>query len=197
MQLFPNYYAVKAPVFSFNKMTNVDTVLGPEMKSTGEVMACDYQYNRALYKAFLAAGVRIPQTGTILMTVTDEDKPEAAQIAKGFIDLGYSILATSGTAEYLQEQGIPVQTALKVNEGENNLIQDIKAGRIALVINTPNHTSVAAQDWFKIRRASVERAIACLTSIDTARGLQKVLRAMRRRVPRVLALQDLEWEREA
>ena len=197
LQLFPNYYAVKAPVFSFNKMTNVDTVLGPEMKSTGEVMACDYQYNRALYKAFLAAGVRIPQTGTILMTVTDEDKPEAAQIAKGFIDLGYSILATSGTAEYLQEQGIPVQTALKVNEGENNLIQDIKAGRIALVINTPNHTSVAAQDWFKIRRASVERAIACLTSIDTARGLQKVLRAMRRRVPRVLALQDLEWEREA
>lgn len=197
LQLFPNYYAVKAPVFSFNKMTNVDAVLGPEMKSTGEVMACDYQYNRTLYKAFLAAGVRIPQTGTILMTVTDEDKPEAAQIAKGFIDLGYSILATSGTAEYLQEQGIPVQTALKVNEGENNLIQDIKAGRIALVINTPAHTSVAAQDCFKIRRASVERAIACLTSIDTARGLQKVLRAMRRRVPRVLALQDLEWEREA
>ena len=196
LQLFPNYYAVKAPVFSFNKMTNVDTVLGPEMKSTGEVMACDYQYNRTLYKAFLAAGVRIPQTGTILMTVTDEDKPEAAQIAKGFIDLGYSILATSGTAEYLQEQGIPVQTALKVSEGENNLIQDIKAGRIALVINTPNHTSAAAQDGFKIRRASVERSIACLTSIDTARGLQKVLRAMRRRVPRVLALQDLEWERE-
>ena len=122
---------------------------------------------------------------------------QAAQIAKGFIDLGYSILATSGTAEYLQEQGIPVQTALKVNEGENNLVDDIKAGRIALVINTPNHTSSAAQDGFKIRRASVERAIACLTSIDTARGLQKVLRAMRRRVPRVLALQDLEWEREA
>ncbi len=197
LQLFPNYYAVKAPVFSFNKMTNVDAVLGPEMKSTGEVMACDYQYNRALYKAFLACGVHIPQTGTVLMTVNDDDKPEAAQIAKGFIDLGYSILATSGTAEYLQEQGIPVQTALKVNEGENNLVDDIKAGRIALVINTPNHTSSAAQDGFKIRRASVERAIACLTSIDTARGLQKVLRAMRRRVPRVLALQDLEWEREA
>ena len=196
LQLFPNFYAAKAPVFSFNKMTNVDTVLGPEMKSTGEVMACDYQYNRALYKAFLAAGIHIPQTGTVLMTVNDNDKPEAAQIAKGFIDLGYSILATSGTAEYLQEQGIPVQTALKVNEGENNLIQDIKAGHIALVINTPNHTSSAAKDGFKIRRASVERSIACLTSIDTARGLQKVLRAMRRRVPRVLALQDLEWERE-
>lgn len=197
LQLFPNYYAAKAPVFSFNKMANVDSVLGPEMKSTGEVMACDYQYNRALYKAFLAAGLRIPQKGAILMTVNDADKPEAVQIAKGFIDLGYSIMATSGTAEYLQEQGIAVQTARKVSEGEDNLVSEIRSGQIALVINTPDHTSLAAQDGFEIRRASVESSIACLTSIDTARGLQKVLRAMRRRVPRVLALQDLEWEREA
>ena len=160
-------------------------------------MACDYQYNRALYKAFLAAGLRIPQKGAILMTVNDADKPEAVQIAKGFMDLGYSIMATSGTAEYLQEQGIKVQTARKVSEGEDNLVSEIRSGKIALVINTPDHTSLAAQDGYEIRRASVESSIACLTSIDTARGLQKVLRAMRRRVPRVLALQDLEWEREA
>lgn len=114
---FPDYYAVKAPVFSFNKMSNVDITLGPEMKSTGEVMCVDYQYSRALYKACIASGINVPHEGSILITVADMDKPEAAEIAAGFADLGYEIMATGGTAEYLKEKGVKVTVATKVSEG--------------------------------------------------------------------------------
>ena len=195
LRLFPDYYAVKAPVFSFNKMSNVDITLGPEMKSTGEVMACDYQYSRALYKACIASGIQVPNEGSILMTVADLDKEEAVELAKGFEDLGYVVTATSGTAKYLIENGVNVRVATKVSEGTPNILDDIKAGRINMVINTSNHGRDAERDGFKIRRATVEHAIACLTSMDTARELQRVLNAMRRRrVGRVIALQDLALE---
>lgn len=195
LRLFPDYYAVKAPVFSFNKMSNVDITLGPEMKSTGEVMACDYQYSRALYKACIASGIQVPNEGSILMTVADLDKQEAVALAKGFEDLGYIVTATSGTAKYLIENGVNVRVATKVSEGSPNILDDIKAGRINMVINTSNHGRDAERDGFKIRRSTVEHAIACLTSMDTARELQRVLNAMRRRrVGRVIALQDLALE---
>ncbi|WP_293736633.1 carbamoyl-phosphate synthase large subunit [uncultured Phascolarctobacterium sp.] len=195
LRFFPDYYAVKAPVFSFNKMSNVDITLGPEMKSTGEVMAVDYQYSRALYKACIASGIRVPQDGAILITVSDMDKPEAVSIARGFEDLGYTVIATGGTAEYLQQYGVTVEVATKISEGHPNLIDDIKSGRIGMVINTTNHGRDAERDGFKIRRSTVEHAIACLTSMDTARELLNVMSAMRRRsVVRVTALQDLTWE---
>lgn len=195
LRLFPDYYAVKAPVFSFNKMSNVDITLGPEMKSTGEVMACDYQYSRALYKACIASGIQVPNEGSILMTVADLDKEEAVELAKGFEDLGYVVTATSGTAKYLIENGVNVRVATKVSEGTPNILDDIKAGRINMVINTSNHGRDAERDGFKIRRSTVEHAIVCLTSMDTARELQRVLNAMRRRrVGRVIALQDLALE---
>lgn len=195
LRLFPDYYAVKAPVFSFNKMSNVDITLGPEMKSTGEVMACDYQYSRALYKACIASGIQVPNEGSILMTVADLDKKEAVELAKGFEDLGYVVTATSGTAKYLIENGVNVRVATKVSEGTPNILDDIKSGRINMVINTSNHGRDAERDGFKIRRSTVEHAIACLTSMDTARELQRVLNAMRRRrVGRVIALQDLALE---
>lgn len=197
LRLFPDYYAVKAPVFSFNKMSNVDITLGPEMKSTGEVMACDYQFSRALYKACLASGINVPHEGSILMTVADMDKPEAVEIAKGFEELGYVITATSGTAKYLQEHGVDVKVATKVSEGHPNILDGIKAGNISMVINTSNHGRDAERDGFKIRRSTVEHAIACLTSLDTARELQRVMSAMRRRrIVNVVALQDLNlsWE---
>lgn len=195
LRLFPDYYAVKAPVFSFNKMSNVDITLGPEMKSTGEVMACDYQYSRALYKACIASGIQVPNEGSILMTVADLDKQEAVALAKGFEDLGYIVTATSGTAKYLIENGVNVRVATKVSEGSPNILDDIKAGHINMVINTSNHGRDAERDGFKIRRSTVEHAIACLTSMDTARELQRVLNAMRRRrVGRVIALQDLALE---
>ena len=192
---FPDYYAVKAPVFSFNKMSNVDITLGTEMKSTGEEMCVDYQYSRALYKACIASGINVPHEGSILITVADMDKPEAAEIAAGFADLGYEIMATGGTAEYLKEKGVKVTVATKVSEGSPNILDDIKEGRISMVINTTNHGRDAERDGFKIRRSTVEHAIACLTSMDTARELQHVMSAMRRRrVVSIVALQDLAWE---
>ena len=197
LRLFPDYYAVKAPVFSFNKMSNVDITLGPEMKSTGEVMACDYQFSRALYKACLASGINVPHEGSILITVADMDKPEAVEIARGFESLGYVITATGGTAEYQQQNGVNVHVATKVSEGSPNILDDIKSGHISMVINTTNHGRDAERDGFKIRRSTVEHAIPCLTSMDTARELQRVMSAMRRRrVVSVVALQDLSlsWE---
>ena len=138
LRLFPDYCAVKAPVFSFNKMTDVDITLGPEMKSTGEVMCVDYQYSRALYKACIAAGMNVPAEGAILITVSDMDKPEAAEIAAGFVDLGYEVLATSGTAKYLKDKGIKVTEAVKVSDGTPNLLDDIKDGRIAMASKNCN-----------------------------------------------------------
>lgn len=195
LALFPDYYAVKAPVFSFNKMADVDITLGPEMKSTGEVMCIDYQYSRALYKAVVATGMQIPEEGEILFTVADKDKEEATEIAKGFDELGYKIVATGGTAQYLQSQGLDVKLATKISEGVPNILDDIKDGKIAMVINTLTHGRNVERDGFKIRRSTVEHAIPCLTSIDTASALYKVMSSMRRRrIERTIALQDLAWE---
>lgn len=196
LQYFPDYYACKAPVFSFNKMSNVDITLGPEMKSTGEVMCIDYQYSRALYKACIASGIDVPHEGAILITVADMDKPEITEIAAGFEELGYEVMATGGTAKFLEEHGVKVTLAAKVSENVHPDILDyIKEGRIGMVINTTNHGRDAERDGFKIRRSTVEHAIPCLTSMDTARELQRVMQAMRhRRVVSIVALQDLKWE---
>ena len=189
------YLAIKMPVFSFEKLRGAEISLGPEMKSTGEVMAIDYQYSRALYKACIAAGINVPHEGAILITVADMDKEEACEIAAGFADLGYEIVATGGTAEYLNSHGVKVRVATKVSEGSPNILDEIKEGHISMVINTTNHGRDAERDGFKIRRSTVEHAIACLTSLDTARELQHVMSAMRRRrVVSIVALQDLSWE---
>jgi carbamoyl-phosphate synthase large subunit len=185
------YTAVKAPVFSFAKMQKVDISLGPEMKSTGEVMGVDYNYSRALYKAITAAGMNIPAEGTVLFTIADKDKTEAGELAKSFVELGYKLIATEGTARYLQGLGLEVYTVFKVREAGINIIDLIKAGRINMVINTLTHGKEPERDGFHIRRATVEHAIPCLTSIDTAFEVLKVLEVMReRRLVYVLALQD-------
>ncbi|MEE3380939.1 MAG: carbamoyl-phosphate synthase large subunit [Succiniclasticum sp.] len=197
LQFFPDYWACKAPVFSFNKMSNVDITLGPEMKSTGEVMAVDYQFSRALYKACIASGINVPHEGAILITVADRDKPEILDIASQFKDLGYELLATGGTADYLNGHGIEVEKAVKVSEGSPNLLDDIKNGRIAMVINTTDHGGNVdvERDGFLIRRSTVEHAIPCLTSLDTAKALSRVMAAMRhRRIVSVVALQDLSYK---
>lgn len=191
LPMFPDYFSVKAPVFSFAKMGNVDISLGPEMKSTGEVMGIDRYYSRALYKATLASGINIPVDGAILITVSDKDKPEAAQLAKSFADLGYKIVATAGTAAYFNEKGIECITAVKISEGTPNLLDEIKAGKINLVVNTLTLGKQLERDGFKIRRATVEHAIPCLTSIDTAKAIIDVIANMRRRrLITVQAMQD-------
>ena len=191
--LLPNqeYTAVKAPVFSFAKMQQVDISLGPEMKSTGEVMGIDFNYNRALFKAIKAAGMNIPRAGTVLFTVADKDKEEAGELVRGFAGLGFSLIATEGTAKYLRSLGLEVTTVSKIREQGPNIIDLIKAGKINMVINTLTRGKEPERDGFQIRRATVEHAIPCLTSIDTAHEVLNVLEVMKgRRLVYVLALQD-------
>ena len=185
------YVAVKAPVFSFAKMTDVDIALGPEMKSTGEVMGIDYHYARALYKAIIGSGIHVPTKGCILFTVADKDKEEMKQLAKAFAELGFEICATEGTAKAIQSMGIDAEVVGKVHERSTDIIQMIKNGKINMVINTLTQGKHSAKDGFKIRRATVEHGIACLTSLDTAWEVLRVLSFMReRRLVYSLAIQD-------
>lgn len=185
------YTAVKAPVFSFSKMQQVDISLGPEMKSTGEVMGIDYHYARALYKAITGAGMNVPEYGTVLFTVADKDKQEGGELAKCLADLGYHLVATGGTAKHLQSLGLSVTLVDKVHEHKPDIIQMIKTGKINMVINTLTHGKEPERDGYKIRRATVEHAIPCFTSMDTAKAVVEVLTFMReRRLSYVLAIQD-------
>ena len=185
------YVAVKAPVFSFAKMTDVDIALGPEMKSTGEVMGIDYHYSRALYKASIGSGMHIPTEGRILFTVADKDKEEMKQLAKAFSDLGFELCATEGTARAIASMGIDVDIVGKVHERKSDIIEMIKTGKINMVINTLTQGKHSMNDGFRIRRATVEHGVACLTSLDTAWEVMRVLSFMReRRLVYSLALQD-------
>ncbi len=185
------YVAIKAPVFSFAKMQDVDISLGPEMKSTGEVMGIDYHYARALYKAIVGSGMNIPTEGCILFTVADKDKEEMKQLAKAFSELGFQLVATEGTAKAIHSLGIDADIVGKVHERSSDIIQRIKTGQIHMVINTLTQGKHSAKDGFKIRRATVEHGIACLTSLDTAWEVLSVLSFMReRRLVYTLALQD-------
>ncbi|HNT30186.1 MAG TPA: carbamoyl-phosphate synthase large subunit [bacterium] len=169
--------AVKAPVFSFAKLTDVNTRLGPEMKSTGEVMGIDTNYPRALHKAFLAAGITVPLKGKILATIADEDKQEALTILRGFDSLGYPIIATKGTSKFLNANGIKARTVKKIASDKSNDILDlIKGKKAVLVINTPTQTPEAGQDGPLIRQTALEYNVPCLTSLDTARALLFSLR---------------------
>ncbi len=170
--------AVKAPVFSFQKLSGVDNTLGPEMKSTGEILGQDSTYPRALYKALVACGFDMPLTGAILVTVADGDKAEALPLIEGFAALGFPIYATGGTAAFLQQNGLPdVQTARKISDGSPNLIDLIQSGKVGLLINTISKDKKIEREGAQIRRASVERGVPCLTSLDTARALLLALSA--------------------
>ena len=185
------YVAVKAPVFSFAKMTDVDIALGPEMKSTGEVMGIDYHYARALYKAIVGSGINVPTKGCVLFTVADKDKEEMKQLAKAFAELDFNIAATEGTAKAIASMGIDVEVVGKVHERSSDIIEKIKTGKIHMVINTLTQGKHSMKDGFKIRRATVEHGIACLTSLDTAWEVMRVLSFMReRRLVYSLAIQD-------
>lgn len=167
--------AVKAPVFSFAKLSEVDIALGPEMKSTGEVMGKDKVFEKALQKAFIAAGVVIPDSGTILATINDNDKEEALQLFQRFYQIGFDFIATEGTAKVLKAANIPVRTVARIGEGENDIIKEIKSGRVALVVNTISKGKNVESDGFKMRRIAVERGLLCLTSLDTTEALLKTI----------------------
>lgn len=167
--------AVKGPVFSFAKLVEVDTALGPEMKSTGEVMGRDTVYERALHKAFLASGINIPQAGTVLVTIADKDKEEGLEIVKRFNKLGFGFIATEGTARLIRSADIPVKVVDRIGESNNDIIALIKSGQCDLVINTISKSRNVESDGFKMRRVAVERGICCLTSLDTVDALLRTL----------------------
>ncbi len=190
--LHPNQpnIAVKAPVFSFAKLTGVDVNLGPEMKSTGEVLGIDTDFSRALYKAMLASGLHIPalpgrgvRGGALLVTLADPDKVEGLPIIQDFAALGFPLYATGGTAAFLQAQGLAVTAVKKISEGTPNLLDFIRSGEVALLINTVSADRKIEQEAALIRRASVESAIPCLTSLDTARALHTALATRRHGEP--------------
>ncbi|TRZ38788.1 carbamoyl-phosphate synthase large subunit [Niallia circulans] len=169
---------VKVPVFSFAKLRRVDITLGPEMKSTGEVMGKDVTLEKALYKGLIASGMKIQTFGTVLLTIGDKDKEEALLLAKRFVNIGYSLMATSGTAEFLQNNNIPVKVVDKIGGEGTTLIDVIRNGQAQFVINTFSKGSQPARDGFRIRRESVENGIPCLTSLDTAEAILRVVESM-------------------
>ena len=171
----PIVYAVKAPVFSFLKLRLVEPALGPEMKSTGEILGLDRTYEGALYKALVASGVTFKNDGLVAITVRDADKPEAVALARGFVAGGYGIVATPGTAAALEAAGIACERAVKLQEGSPNLRDLLFAGRIALMVNTPGFDETSEGEAALIRRACIEGGIPCITSLDTAVALIRAL----------------------
>ncbi|TFE02698.1 carbamoyl-phosphate synthase large subunit [Jeotgalibacillus salarius] len=169
---------VKVPVFSFAKLKRVDITLGPEMKSTGEVIGKDETLEKALYKGLTAAGMNIKHHGSVLLTVADKDKDSGTMLAERFHRLGYHILATEGTAQSFNEAGIPAETINKIGEQGKTLIDGIQSGEIQLVVNTLTKGKQPARDGFRIRRESVENGVPCLTSLDTAEVMLRVLESM-------------------
>jgi carbamoyl-phosphate synthase large subunit len=173
------HYAVKAPVFSFAKLTEVDVALGPEMKSTGEIMGVDPDYSRALYKAMVASGVSVPPKGCLIATIADRDKDEALPIIRQFADMGYRIYATTGTARFLRAHGVDAIRVKKIHEGSPNILDLVQNEKIDLLINTISNDRGPAREGARIRRTSVEHAIPCLTSLDTTRALLVALSAQK------------------
>lgn len=176
----PNRVFVKAPVFSFAKLRGVDTVLGPEMKSTGEALGSDISLEKALYKALVASGIQVPTHGNVLLTIADEDKEDALSLAKRFASIGYGLYATKGTAQFLRDHGLFVHEVDKIEEGSDNSVVDIiREGKVNFVINTMSQKNKNSRaDGFLIRRVSAENSISCMTSLDTAAILLKVLESL-------------------
>ena len=166
-----DYFAVKMPVFSFEKIRDADVTLGPEMKSTGECLGIAKTFDEALYKAFLGAGVRLPKYSNMIITVCDEEKPEMIDIARRFSKIGYTIYSTHGTWKALRAEGIPARQVNKLEKDSPNLMDLILGHRIDLVIDIPNRGIEHQQDGFLIRRAAIETGVNVITAVDTARAL--------------------------
>jgi len=189
-------YYVKSPVFPWNKFPGVDTVLGPEMKSTGEVMGVADNFGEAFAKAQIAAGQKLPTSGTVFISVTDHDKPAVAEVAKRFADLGFKLVATHGTADILEDAGLTTDRVFKVKEGRPNVVDLIKGERIHLIINTP-HGPDPYFDEKAIRRAAVMGHIPTITTLSAARAAADGIAALQRGETHVQALQHLHAERAA
>jgi carbamoyl-phosphate synthase large subunit len=186
----PRHVSVKEAVLPFGRFPGADSLLGPEMKSTGEVMGVAADYPAAFGKAQAAAGANLPSSGTVFISVTDGDKPAATQLAAGFHDMGFKVLATGGTATAIRRMGVPVERIKKLSEGSPNVVERIEAGEVDLVINTPTGSGARA-DGYEIRRAAVTRGVPCITTLSGASAAQRAIRALRSDEPPVVSLQEL------
>jgi carbamoyl-phosphate synthase large subunit len=189
-----SFYYVKSPVFPWNKFPGVDTVLGPEMKSTGEVMGVADNFGEAFAKAQLAAGQKLPTQGCVFISVTDHDKPQVAEVARKFVDMGFKLVATAGTGDVIEEAGMLCERVYKVKEGRPNVVDLIKGDRIQLIVNTPE----GADPFFDekaIRRAAVTARIPTITTLAAARAAAEGIAALQRGEVNVKALQQLHAER--
>ncbi|QJW98957.1 carbamoyl-phosphate synthase large subunit [Frigoriglobus tundricola] len=188
-EVIPTHYSVKESVFPFNKFPGVDIILGPEMKSTGEVMGIDDSMPMAFAKAQMAASSALPGSGTVFLSVADRDKEALLPIARGFADLSYTLIATRGTAKFLKDRGVPVREVPKIAEGRPNLIDHLKNGEIALVINTPTGRG-SSTDESKIRAEAVASRVTAITTLSAAQAAVEACRALKRHELTVKALQD-------
>lgn len=189
----PDFVSIKAPVFSFSKLYLLETSLGPEMKSTGEVMGINRHLPKALYKALLSSGFNLSPDGkgNILVTVADKDKKEALPLIQRLSAMGFKIYATRGTALFLKEAGLKVDTVNKIREGSPHVVDVIQSGKIDLVINTLTRGKMPKTDGFRIRRSAVEHNIPCFTSLDTAQAAGKIIEELKLgEDPGVLSLQE-------
>jgi len=189
-------YYVKSPVFPWNKFPGVDTVLGPEMKSTGEVMGVADNFGEAFAKAQIAAGQKLPTQGTLFISVTDHDKPHVAEVARKFVDMGFKLVATAGTADVIEAAGMACERVYKVKEGRPNVVDLIKGDRIQLIVNTPQGPDPFF-DEKAIRRAAVTARIPTITTLAAARAAAEGIAALQRGEVNVKALQQLHAERTA
>jgi carbamoyl-phosphate synthase large subunit len=189
------HVSVKEAVLPFNRFAGADTVLGPEMKSTGEVMGIAADFPTAFAKAQAAAGVSLPSEGAVFISVTDTDKPAATPIASRFHDLGFEIVATGGTAQAISAMGVPVRRINKIPEGSPNVVDCIRNGEVGLVINTPTGSGARA-DGREIRAAATRHGIACITTMTGAHAASRAIDAQIRGESEVRSLQELHEKPE-
>ena len=185
-----DYFAVKSPVFPFNKFRGVDTILGPEMRSTGEVMGVGRSFGEAFAKAQLAAGQRLPRKGNVFISVNERHKRQVIGVARELADAGFRIVATRGTAAALDAAGIRAEPVFKVNEGRPNIVDLIKTGKVDLIINTPLGRE-SFYDEKSIRRAAVRYNIPCITTLSAANAAAQGIRALQEQSYEVATLQAL------
>ncbi len=192
-----DYFYVKSPVFPWNKFPGVDTVLGPEMRSTGEVMGVADNFGEAFAKAQLAAGQALPAKGTVFISVNERDKPHVAEVARKFVDMGFKIVATHGTAEALEQGGMRVERVYKVKEGRPNVVDLIKGDRIQLIINTPQARGEPWFDEMAIRRAAITARVPTITTLSAARAVVEGIPVLQAGGIHVCDLQELHAAHDA
>jgi carbamoyl-phosphate synthase large subunit len=188
-QVIPSYYCVKEAVMPFDRFENVDPVLGPEMKSTGEVMGIDMDLGAAVAKAQIAAGQKLPEKGTVFISVQDKDKQAALPVAKEFHDMGFTIMATRGTAAFLEEHQVPATPVKKVSAGRPHVVDAVKNKEIQLILNT-GATSQTQRDGYEIRRAAIKYKIPYATTTDGTRAILSAIRALKKEPLSVKPIQE-------